>query len=113
MSVRKKVKKDVHAPHPGLRAVLVDDQGSRIRICPVGEPEPGVYAIDESQHFMDLGNVVKGVRISAGLRQTVWRGTTLSGKKVSGPTKGDAVALLLDADHFFQITLDDTIRPLF
>lgn len=99
----------------GAEPVLVDcPRGAReVRIRAAFAVEPGLYAPIESVEWELAGEIVTAFTKRDGQVRKIWKAVTTGGTWVKSDTRAGVIAALLDARGEFEVTIDQTIPPLF
>jgi hypothetical protein len=95
--------------------VLVDcPRGSReIRIRPAFRVDATSFAVIESVPWEHAGELVTSYTQRDGQVRKVWKAISDGGASVTADTREQVIAALLDVRGEFEVTIDQTIPPLF
>lgn len=95
--------------------VLVDcPRGAReVRVRPAFRVDATSFAVIESVGWEKAGDLVTSYTQRDGQVRKVWRAISVGGAQVEAGSRVAVIAALLDARDEFEVTLEQTIPPLF
>lgn len=95
--------------------VLVDcPRGSReVRVRPAFRVDADTYAVIESVGWEKAGELITSHTMRDGQVRSVWKAISEGGSTVQADTRAGVIKALLEARAEYEVTIDQTMAPLF